>query len=247
MENLIREIFIDLQRPKPGKSLPFVKAANLLTEIPTNPEILEIGCGYDFHSLDLAYLFGGHIYSVNNRDEYLVEIKSQAFKYGYGDIIDCMRTDICHFEFPERMFNVIWTEEGIHSMDISHGITNWKKFLKHYGYIAINEVSWLRNNQPIELKEFWQREYPGMNYVENNLQEIQSSGYKIVDYFVISPDTWWDEYYAPLDKRIRHLRYKYFEDEIALEIIDYIQCEINLFMEYSGYYGNVYYVMQTTD
>jgi len=68
-----------------------------------------------------------------------------------------------------------------------------------------------------------------MKSVDNNLQVIQSSGYQIVDYFVISPETWWDEYYAPLDKRIGNLRYKYNENEIAMEIFDYLQLEINLF------------------
>jgi len=39
------------------------------------------------------------------------------------------------------MFNVIWTEEGIHSLDHDKRITTWKKYLKHFGYITMNEVS----------------------------------------------------------------------------------------------------------
>jgi hypothetical protein len=55
-----------------------------------------------------------------------------------------------------------------------------------------------------------------------------------------------DDYYIPLEKRLKQFRIKYHEDEDALELIDIVQLEIDIFRKYSEYYGYVFYVMQRT-
>jgi len=244
MEKFIFDIFKGLQYPNSGLSTSMLRAANQISEIPTQPEILEIGCGCGLPSINLAQYFGGHICSVNSQKEYIQELQIEAIRRGYIDIIDYINTDVFHLNFEEHKFNVIWSEGAISQLGLKRGILEWKKYLCNYGYIAINNISWLKKSQPAKLLEFWEREDPKMNSVDNNLQIIESNGYKLIDFFVISPETWWDEYYSPLDDRIKNIRYQYIENEIAQEVFDYIQLEIDMYKNYSEYYGSVFYIMQ---
>lgn len=243
MEKYIFDIFSGLKRPKPITN-SILRIANQFSEIPSQPEILEIGCGCDLLSLNLAQYFGGHIYSVNNQEEYIQHLQQEAIRQGYSDIIECINTDVFHLDFAEHIFNIIWSEGAISMLGFKRGISEWKKYLCNFGYLAVSDISWLQSNQPPELLEFWKRENPAMDSVQNNLQNIESNGYNIKDYFVISPDTWWDEYYEPLDIQVKNIRYQYIENEIAQEVFDYIQLEIDMYKKYSDYYGSVFYVMQ---
>lgn len=244
MEKYIFDIFSGLKSPKSGISNSIMRAANQISEIPTQPEMLEIGCGCDLLSLNLAQYFGGHICSVNSQKEYVNYLQQEAIRLGYTDIIECINTDVFHLDFDEHKFNVIWSAGALSMFGFKRGISEWKKYLRSFGYMALNDISWLQNDQPKELLEFWKREYPAMDSVENNLQNIEANGYDIKDYFVISPDTWWNEYYEPLDNRIKNIRYQYIENEIAQEVFDYVQLEIDMYKKYSDYYGSAFYIMQ---
>ena len=61
-------------------------------------------------------------------------------------------------------------------------------------------------------------------------------------------DMFWErhkeEYYGPLEERIKRLRKKYFNDSEALKVIDSEQEEIDLYRKYSKWYGSVFYIMQ---
>jgi ubiquinone/menaquinone biosynthesis C-methylase UbiE len=244
MENYIFDIFRGLERPNMSTSSSMMRAANQISEVPTSPEILELGCGCSLPALNLAQYFGGHICCVNSQKEILDELQQESMRQGYEEIIECVNTDIFHLDFGAHKFNIIWSEGAIRLLGIKRGIAEWKKYLCNYGYMALNDISWLKKSQPTELLNFWNREYPVMDYVENNLQIIESNGYNLIDYFVISPDAWWNEYYTPLDNRIKDIRYQYIENELAQEVFDYIQLEIDMYKKYSSYYGSVFYIMQ---
>ena len=94
MEKYIFDIFSGLHYPKSGISTSTIRAANKISEIPTQPEILEIECGCGLPSLSLAQYFGGHICSVNSQKEYLEELQIEATRQGYSSIIDFINTDV---------------------------------------------------------------------------------------------------------------------------------------------------------
>ncbi len=141
MEKFIFDIFSGLQYPHSGKSASMIRAANQISEIPTQPEILEIGHGCGLPSLNLALYFGGHICSVDSRQEYILELQREATRQGYIDIIDYVNTDVFHLDFEEHNFNVIWSEGAISLLGLKRGISEWKKYLCNFGYMAITAAA----------------------------------------------------------------------------------------------------------
>jgi len=60
----------------------------------------------------------------------------------------------------------------------------------------------------------------------------------------VSEDTWWREYYEPLEKRIKELRVnvKYRDDRESLKVLDKEQQEVDIFKR--DPFGSVFFVMQ---
>ncbi|WP_238987120.1 hypothetical protein [Lyngbya aestuarii] len=102
----------------------------------------------------------------------------------------------------------------------------------------------MNSNPPEELKQFWAEEYPQMQEIESNLTLINQAGYRLVDYFVLPESAWWVNYYTPLEQKLITLSQKYKDDVEKLAVIELHQREIDLYRQYSTYYGYVFYLLQ---
>ena len=110
--------------------------------------------------------------------------------------------------------------------------------------LVVNEVAWLRSDPPEKLSAYWQENYPGIKTVPENLRLIPACGYQVIGHFALPEDAWWVDYYNPLEKRLQDLRKKYRDDPKALEVLGVEQAEIEMFREYSAWYGAVFFVME---
>lgn len=244
MDELFYEIFSDLPRQGPGDKNSTLKAMALIKGLNHDAEILDVGCGTGTQTLELAEYFRGYIIAVDNHQSYLDILNSKAQLRGLEENIKCQNADMLNLPFLNDQFELIWAEGSIFVIGFEKGLKTFKKFLNSSGYMAVTEVSWLKNKPPQELQEFWDREYPDIKTIDNNLKIIESSGYNLIDNFTLLDSAWMDDYYIPLEKRLEKFRLIYHEDENALELIDMVQLEIDIFRKYSAYYGYVFYIMQ---
>ena len=146
--------------------------------------------------------------------------------------------------FEENELDVIWSEGAIYIICFEEGLKKWKPFLKKDGYIVVSELSWIKENPPKEIKDFWESDYPGMNDIEGNLKIVEKRGYKIIDYFTIPEASWWDNYYNYLEKRISNLKEIHGDSEEWINRLNSTQKEIEMYRKYSEYYGYVFYIIQ---
>lgn len=244
MEEIFYEIFQGLPRQGPGNDRSTTQAIRLIDTIPSQAVILDIGCGTGAQTFQLAHQLGGTIYALDNHSSFLKQLYERAGELGYADTIIPVEGEMDNLSFPTGTFDLIWAEGSICIMGFRDGLRYLKPFLKKNGYLAVTEISWFRNEQPQELIDFWEQEYSEMTSVDGNLSIIDEAGYQLVDYFHLAPVAWWDEYYIPLEKRLVHLRQKYLENENALESIEFVQLEINMYRKYPDFYGYVFYIMK---
>jgi SAM-dependent methyltransferase len=244
MEDVFFDIFKDLPRQGPGNNLSTKRAIDLIKDLPAHPTILDIGSGTGTQTFQLAHHIGGSIYALDKHAPYLDQLMKKADRLGYSDCIQVVHGDMAELEFEQAFFDLIWAEGSIYIMGFEEGLNYLMKFLKPLGYLAVTEISWLEDNQPEDLMAFWEQEYNGMNSIQDNLQVIAKSGYRLIDYFILAPVAWWDGYYSPLENRLAALRKKYLENDQALELIEFVQLEIDLYRKYPEYYGYVFYIMQ---
>ncbi len=244
MEELFYEIFSDLPRQGPGSKDSTIKAANLIKQLPNDPEILDVGCGTGTQTIDLFNHIGGKITAVDNHQPFLDMLSEKAENLGLKENIKCLNADMRKPGFIDKQFDLIWAEGSIFIIGFEKGVASFKQYLKPNGYVAITEACWLKPDPPDELKEFWKAEYPAITTIQNNLAIIDSLDYNLVDHFALPHTVWLDDFYNPLEQRLIMLRNKYLENSHAVELIDHIQHEIDIYHKYYKYYGYVFYIIQ---
>ena len=238
------ELHQDLPREGPGDNPSTRKALSLLTELPPQPSILDIGCGPGMQTIELARCTNGTIIAIDTHQPFLEKLKQQAQAEGLSDKITAINMSMFALDFEAKRFDAIWSEGAIYIMGFEQGLRACQPLLKPKGYVAVTEISWLRPQPPSELQAFWAANYPGMRTVEENLEIVRAAGYRQVRHFVLPTSAWWEGYYTPQEARIAMLRDKYRDDAEAIQLLDESQLEIDLYRKYSDWYGYVFYIMQ---
>lgn len=241
------EIFFDIHKDLPregsGRDKYTQKAFDMIPTI-KQPLILDIGCGPGLQTIKLAKLTNGKIIAIDIHQPYLDQLKQSAKNDKLSDRIEVLNKSMFDMEFPEDFFDIIWAEGSIFIIGFEKGLKEWKKYIKKNGYMAVHEMTWLKDNPPTEISDYWKQVYPAISTIENNLEIIKKSNYKLIGHFPLSEDAWWDLYYNPLEKRLKKLRLKYINNSEALDMINEEQKEIDLYRRYNEWYGSVFYIMQ---
>ncbi len=239
------ELHQDLPREGPGDNPSTRRALSLLTGLPPQPLILDIGCGPGMQTVELAKHTNGKIIAIDTHQPFLEKLKQRALAEGLSNKITAINMSMFDLEFEAESFDVIWSEGAIYIMGFEQGLRACQPLLKPGGYVAVTELTWLRPNPPAEADNFWKENYPGMQSVQDNLDSVRAAGYREIAHFVLPTSSWWEPYYMPQAARIAMLRDKYRDDDEAIQLLNESQKEIDLYRQYSDWYGYVFYVMQT--
>ncbi len=242
-KNIFFEVHSGLLRESPGLDRYTRRAFEMLPKI-HYPGILDVGCGPGASTLELAKLTDGNIIGLDTHQPFLDELEKKAREFGFSDRIATRNQSMMEMDFPNNSFDIIWAEGSIYIIGFEKGLKEWKGFIKPRGYIAVNEMCWFIPNQPQEIWDFWERAYPAIMMVSENIKIIKDCGYKLLGHFTLPEDAWWEGYYGPLERRIRDLKEKYKEDSEALLQLDSEIEEIEMYRKYFEYYGSVFFVMQ---
>lgn len=243
-EKIFFEIHRDNPREGPGSFEPTRKAYSALRGLPDKPRMLDIGCGPGKQTLDLARISSAEIYAIDNHEIYINRLKQIVREKNLGNRIFPIVADMESLDFEEGYFDVIWAEGSIYIIGFERGLELWKSLLKPRGYLVATEVSWLKDNPPAEVRQFWEKGYPAMKTIEGNLEIIRRAGYGLIEHFTLPERAWWENYYFPVEKKIQRMKAKYQDDPATIEVLEAEAQEIELYQKYSEYYGYVFYVMQ---
>ncbi len=244
--DLFFQIHQNLPREGPGDD-EFTERALRMIELPTHPEILDIGSGPGMQTIALARLTGGHIVATDTHQPFLDVLKQRAQAAGLDHQIETHKMSMFALDFEEHSFDLIWSEGAVYIIGFDQGLNNWRPYLKPHAYLVISEISWLKQRPPREVYEFWKTEYPGMRMMEDNLAKARKAGYCVVGSFVLPESAWWENYYLPMERQIDTLLKKYKGDKEAKAVLNDALLEIEMYRKHSEWYGYVFYVLQVEE
>ncbi len=234
----------NLPREGPGNDASTARAFDLIQELPPQPRILDIGCGPGKQTLILAQRSGGQVTAVDMYAPFLAQLARRSREAGLEGLIHPQRGDMFTLDFADGSFDLLWSEGAIYILGFERGLREWKRLLKPGGSLAVTELSWLVEDPPAEAYAFWQRDYPAMKSVPENLAIIAQCGYTLTGHFTLPQSAWWDEYYAPLERRARRMRARYEKDAEAQAVLAVHAQEVEMYRKYADAYGYEFYVMR---
>lgn len=243
-DNIFWEVHKDLPREAPGDDASTLRAFSMLTSLPAEPLLLDVGCGPGAQTVALARASQAKIVAVDTHPPFLDDLSKRAAQGGVTDRIQPVNMSMFDLSF-EQKFDLLWSEGAIYIIGFEEGLKKWRSLLKPGGYVAVTEISWLKPNIPDEAARFWLEAYPAMASVPENLARLERAGYRSLGHFTVPESAWWELYYHPMAARINQLREKYAGNDEAQGILAMEYAEIELYRKYSAYYGYEFYVMQT--
>lgn len=241
---MVFSFYAGVKRKGPGSEASTLKALSLLNHMAPNPQIVEFGCGTGTASIPLAQSQPCRVTAVDIHQPFLDELNSIAIQKGLQERITTVCADMGNPPFPNRTFDLIWSEAAIYNIGFERGLRLWKPLLRSSGYIVISEVVWLTSGPPHKAKEFWDSEYPAMTTLDDNLHMLENSGFDPVGHFIL-PSTDWQNYYGPLQEHVTEFRSHNSANAAAQTFADSVQQEIDLWNEFGESYGYAFFLGKT--
>jgi SAM-dependent methyltransferase len=146
--------------------------------------------------------------------------------------------------FQREAFDVVWAEGAIYVLGFDRALTEWRPLLRPGGYLAATHLSWLVTDVPSQPRAFWERNYPAIRHVDENVALCTQSGFHVVDRFTLPESAWWSDYYGPMEARLIALREECAGDDEAIAVIEASREQIDLYRRFSPSYGYVFYILR---
>ena len=197
------------------------KAFHMLPKL-DKPCILDVGCGSGIPTMELARLSNGQIIGLDINQPLLDRLRRKIEKAGLSDRVKTLKRSMFDMDFLDESFDIIWAEGSISVIGFKRGLKEWRRFLKPNGFLVVHD---------------------DIENITEKLEQVSSCGYDLLEHFTLHEDTWWIEYYAPLEKRINEIRTKHTDDPKALVALDNDQREIDMFKKNPKRYGSVFLIM----
>ena len=144
--------------------------------------------------------------------------------------------------FERDEFDIVWSEGAVYNMGFRKGVNYWKDFIKDGGILAVTELSWITENRPDELADFWNAEYAEMDTVSGKIRILEEAGYMVLGHFILQDNCWLDNYYYPLVESHKDFLSRYGEYDLARRIVETDMQELEFYKKYKNYYGYVFYI-----
>jgi SAM-dependent methyltransferase len=205
--------------------------------------ILDLGCGNGAQTLCLARHLAGRITAVDNHPPFLEALTARARAAGYADRIHPLLADMAAITPEQGPFDLIWCEGAIYNMGFEKGLRHCRRLLSK-GFLALSDLSWLGDERPQACLDLFSRQNVPVLGINDYLGIIENVGFKTLGHFELPADSWWTDYYIPLAKRLGELRESCPDDFQLLEMIGFVEEEIEVFRRYPQAYGYVFYIMQ---
>jgi len=187
------------------------------------PRILDIGCGSGVPTIELVRLGQGEVIGIDIDQPALDKLTRKIRGAGFFNRVQAVNCSMLNMVFPDDSFDIIWSEGSIFVIGFERGIREWKRFLKPNGFMVIHDEK---------------------GNVEEKLEQISKCCYKLLGYFILSEDTWWTEYFAPLEKLVAQSQTRCTDDRYTLEELSQARRELEMFKNYPERNNSVYFVMQ---
>lgn len=240
--NLICEYFSNVDRQGPGSEEATIKALSFIENLPDQAQIADLGCGTGGQTMVLATHTKGTITAIDLFPLFIDILNENAKARGLNKRVKGIVGSMESLPFENEQLDLIWAEGSIYNIGFERGLTEWRKFLKPGGYLAVTEAAWFTDERPTEIEAFWNDGYPLINTIPNQVAQIQKAGYIIAASFIIPENCWSEHFFKPQEAVQENFLIKHPDNHAAKDLVANMRHEAYLYEKYKEYYGYVFYI-----
>ncbi len=240
--NLICDFFSNTERQGPGSPEVTLKALSFVDNLTDHSLIADIGCGTGGQTMVLASHAPGQITGFDLFPAFIDRFNTHAAQLNLQDRVKGVVRSMDDLPFREEELDLIWCEGAIYNIGFERGLSEWRKFLKPGGYIAVTESSWFTDQRPAEIEEYCMPHFPEMNTISHKVAQVQKAGYMPVATFMLPETCWTEHYFAPLAKAQETFLVKYAGNKTAEEFVKFARYDAEMYRKYNEFYGYVFYI-----
>ncbi|MBK8164851.1 MAG: methyltransferase domain-containing protein [bacterium] len=236
---LFYELFGSLPRQGPGNRACAARALAMCRELQPSPQVLDIGCGAGGQTLQLAELTEATIVAVDAYAPGIARLEQSITRLGLAHRVRALVGDMANLDLPPASFDLVWSEGALYNLGLTKALRVCRGLLRSGGYLAFTDAVWRKRKQdiPPEVRAAFESDYPTMGQVEDLLALVAGAGFDLCGHFTLPDEAWWDDFYAPMERRLGELRALHADDPDAMAVIDELAREPEMHRRHADCYA----------
>jgi trans-aconitate methyltransferase len=204
--------------------------------------VVDAGCGTGRQTLALAGKLGTLVHAVDSYEPFLNDLVQRARDANVEQFVQTYCMDMADIPQVFRDVDLLWAEGSAYSIGFPNALATWAPALTADGYAVVSELSWLKEQAPESVREFFQSCYPDMQSVQQNTARAERAGYKLLATHTLPRQAWTEGFYDVLAPRAKtlldhpHAAVRGLARDMVREIEAFRCCDDS--------YGYVFYVLQ---
>src|SRR5262249_22957764 len=138
------------------------------------------------------------IHAVDSYEPFLNDLAQLAKTAGLEHLI---QTHFASMDDIPSLFphiDLLWSGGAAYHIGFSNALTIWASAINKRGFAVVSELSWMREEIPAAVREFFLSGYPDMRSIEQNIAIAEEAGYRLLSRYSLPDDTWVAGYYEIL-------------------------------------------------
>ena len=239
--NPIDLLFGGMEKLGPGSNVHTLKVLRLLPKQQFHV-IVDAGCGAGRQTMVLAKELGTLVHAVDSYEPFLNDLMRRAREARIEHLVQMYCMDMKDIPGVFQYVDLLWSEGAAYNIGFSNALTTWASAINKDGFAVVSELSWLRDQVPDAVREFFSSGYPEMQSIQQNLAVAENAGYRVLTTYTLPKEAWVDGYYDVLEPRAKAL-IDHPDSSVRDFAVETVK-EIEIFRCSEDSYGYVFYVLQ---
>ena len=167
--------------------------------------IVDAGCGTGRQTMVLAKALGTLVHAVDVYEPFLNDLTQRAKGVGIEHLVQTHCMDMKDIPDVFQHIDLLWSEGAAYHIGFANALTIWASAINKDGFVVVSELSWLCDQVPDVVREFFLSGYPDMQSLQHNLALAANAGYRVLTTYTLPKETWVEGYYDILEPRAKSL------------------------------------------
>jgi trans-aconitate methyltransferase len=204
--------------------------------------VVDAGCGTGRQTLALAKELGTPVHAVDSHEPFLNDLRRRASEAKVEQLVQPHCMDMKEIPQAFRDIDLLWSEGAAYNIGFANALATWAPAITNGGFAVVSELSWLKEQAPDAVTEFFRSCYPDMRSVRDNVAVAEGAGYELLATHTLPREAWVDGYYDVLAPRAKGLL-EHPDASVRAFAADTVR-EIEVFECSEDSYGYVFYVLR---